>query len=128
MDDIKIIEEKENEIIKEIETIKKNENKIFIDSGIIKNFQFTRKDLYGFEEDMLRIYAILNILNNPLETYKETYLTEIKQILIELYNQRSEIYIKNIYGPLNYTFNVSYSVPNWDLICQIVRFLEKNCR
>ncbi len=67
-------------------------------------------------------------MNNPLETYKETYLTEIKQILIKLYNQRSEIYNKNIYGPLNYTFNVSYSVPNWDLICQIVKFLEKNCR
>jgi hypothetical protein len=97
---------------------------------ILNKFRINRGRLSGFEEDMLRIYAILNILNEPdsyfsyffkyVETYKDTYLLkELKQILLKLYEERSEIY-KFQRSILD--FNVSYSVPNWDLICQIVTF------
>ncbi len=101
---------------------------------ILNKFRINWGKLLDFEKDMLRIYAILNILNEPasyfsyffkyVETYKDTYLLkELKQILLKLYEERSEIY-KFQRSILD--FNVSYSVPNWDLICQIVTFLEKN--
>ncbi len=101
---------------------------------ILNKFRINWGKLLDFEKNMLRIYAILNILNEPasyfsyffkyVETYKDTYLLkELKQILLKLYEERSEIY-KFQRSILD--FNVSYSVPNWDLICQIVTFLEKN--